>query len=204
MAALERLEQAGVEDEDVTLVSVVISKDALEILTEEAEDMRVVRRMAAGGPCHREGGGGGYRVPRSKDQADMIPVASCRARRVGERGEAGSGLARHRKRQNLVHSGRRGDMVRGRRCLSCEPRAQFAHFSMKHQVKASTLSWCLDPLLTTFVLLCFVCCVVLRQVCAAMDGETRGSDHQVTFISLISFVTCLAVRNPMASEKVFL
>ncbi|CAM9858976.1 unnamed protein product [Scytosiphon promiscuus] len=42
MAALERLEQAGVEDEDVTLVSVVISKDALEILTEEAEDMRVV------------------------------------------------------------------------------------------------------------------------------------------------------------------
>lgn len=43
LAALERLEQAGVEDEDVTLVSVVISKDALETLTEEAEDMKVVR-----------------------------------------------------------------------------------------------------------------------------------------------------------------
>lgn len=42
LAALERLEQAGVEDEDVTLVSVVISKDALETLTDEAEDMKVV------------------------------------------------------------------------------------------------------------------------------------------------------------------
>ncbi|CAN0000597.1 unnamed protein product [Ectocarpus sp. 12 AP-2014] len=42
LAALERLEQAGVEDENVTLVSVVISKDALETLTEEVEDMRVV------------------------------------------------------------------------------------------------------------------------------------------------------------------
>lgn len=42
LAALERLEQAGVEDEDVTLVSVVISKDALETLTDEAEEMKVV------------------------------------------------------------------------------------------------------------------------------------------------------------------
>lgn len=42
LAALERLEQAGVEDEDVTLVSVVISKDALETLTAEVEDMKVV------------------------------------------------------------------------------------------------------------------------------------------------------------------
>ncbi|CAM9931551.1 unnamed protein product [Ectocarpus sp. 13 AM-2016] len=42
LAALERLEQAGVEDDNVTLVSVVISKDALETLTEEVEDMRVV------------------------------------------------------------------------------------------------------------------------------------------------------------------
>ncbi len=42
LAALERLEQAGVEDEDVTLVSVVISKDALETLTTEVEDMKVV------------------------------------------------------------------------------------------------------------------------------------------------------------------
>lgn len=32
------------EDEDVTLVSVVMSKDALETLTDEAEDMKVVRR----------------------------------------------------------------------------------------------------------------------------------------------------------------
>lgn len=44
LAALERLEQAGVADEDVTLVSVVISKEAVETLTEEAGDMRVVRR----------------------------------------------------------------------------------------------------------------------------------------------------------------
>ncbi|CAM9907851.1 unnamed protein product [Pylaiella littoralis] len=42
LAALERLEQAGVEDGDVTLVSVVISKDALEMLTEEVEEMKVV------------------------------------------------------------------------------------------------------------------------------------------------------------------
>lgn len=49
LAALERLEQAGVADEDVTLVSVVISKEAVETLTEEAGDMRVVRR---GNPCH--------------------------------------------------------------------------------------------------------------------------------------------------------
>ena len=42
LAALERLEQAGVSDEDVTLVSVVISKEAIETLTEEAGDMRVV------------------------------------------------------------------------------------------------------------------------------------------------------------------
>eukprot|EP00903_Cladosiphon_okamuranus_P012864 g12016.t1 len=45
LAALERLEQAGVEDEDVTLLSVVISKDALELLTDEAEDMKVCAAM---------------------------------------------------------------------------------------------------------------------------------------------------------------
>ncbi|CAN0433053.1 unnamed protein product, partial [Laminaria digitata] len=42
LAALERLEQAGVSHEDVTLVSVVISKEALETLTEEAGNMQVV------------------------------------------------------------------------------------------------------------------------------------------------------------------
>lgn len=48
LAALERLEQAGVEDEDVTLVTVVISKDALERLTEEVDEMKVAREVKQG------------------------------------------------------------------------------------------------------------------------------------------------------------
>lgn len=42
LAALERLEQVGVNEKDVTLVCVVISKDAAETLTEEAGEMNVV------------------------------------------------------------------------------------------------------------------------------------------------------------------
>lgn len=43
LAALERLSTLGVKEEDVTLVSAVISLSAVEQLTEEAGDMSLVR-----------------------------------------------------------------------------------------------------------------------------------------------------------------
>lgn len=80
LAALERLEQAGVEDEDVTLVSVVISKDALETLTEEARDMNVVRDPPT---CHTYHGFGG--LLQCNAWGESGKAASCRkkARRSG-------------------------------------------------------------------------------------------------------------------------
>lgn len=53
LAALERLEQVGVQASDVTLVSVVISKDAVETLTDEAEDMAIVSHAHDKAPLYR-------------------------------------------------------------------------------------------------------------------------------------------------------
>lgn len=44
LAALDRLQMVGVEEGNITVVSVVIARDAAEKITEEAGDMSVVSR----------------------------------------------------------------------------------------------------------------------------------------------------------------